>query len=51
MPYGEQPFRYEVDLIRTEGEWLVDNFGEVGTLDGVPAPEAVPTAPAVAGRG
>jgi hypothetical protein len=44
LPYGEGAFRYEVDLIRTDGEWLVDNFGNVGTLDGVP-PEAVPTAP------
>jgi Mce-associated membrane protein len=44
VPYGEQPFRYEVDLILTDGEWLVDNFGEVNTLDGVP-PEDVPSAP------
>ena len=44
VPYSEQTFRYEVDLVRTQGEWLVDNFGPVGTLD-APAPEDLPTAP------
>ena len=42
LPYSEQPFRYEVDLVLTEGEWLVDNFGVVGTLDGE-LPDDVPT--------
>lgn len=34
LPYSDQPFRYEVELVLTRGEWLVDNFGVVGTLDG-----------------
>ena len=42
VPYSDQPFRYEVDLVLTEGEWLVDNFGPVGTLDGQ-LPEDLPT--------
>ena len=42
LPYSDQPFRYEVDLVLTEGEWLVDNFGVVGTLDGQ-VPEDRPT--------
>ncbi len=42
LPYSEQPFRYEVELVLTKGEWLVDNFGVVGTLDGE-LPEDVPT--------
>jgi hypothetical protein len=42
QPLGDQPFRYEVDLIYTQGEWLVDNFGAVGTLDGE-VPEGQPT--------
>ena len=42
LPYSEQPFRYEVDLVLSEGEWLVDNFGVVGSLDGE-LPEDVPT--------
>jgi hypothetical protein len=47
VPYGEQPFRYEVDLILTDGKWLVDNFGGVNTLDGVPptTPEGDVTTP------
>ena len=46
VPYGEQPFRYEVELMLTDGEWLVDNFGEVGTLDGVAARGRPDRAPA-----
>jgi Mce-associated membrane protein len=42
VPYSDQPFRYEIDLVLTEGEWLVDNFGVVGTLDG-DLPEDAPT--------
>ncbi len=42
LPYSEQPFRYEVELVLTKGEWRVDNFGVVGTLDGE-LPEDVPT--------
>lgn len=42
LPYSDQPFRYEVDLVLTDGEWLVDNFGVVGTLDGQ-LPEDTPT--------
>lgn len=44
LPYGEQTFRYEVDLVLTGGEWRVDNFGPVGTLDGE-APQDAPTQP------
>ncbi len=42
LPYSDQPFRYEVDLVLTKGTWLVDNFGPVGTLDGQ-LPEGLPT--------
>lgn len=44
QPLGDQSFRYEVDLIYTQGKWLVDNFGAVGTLDGE-VPEGQPTQP------
>jgi Mce-associated membrane protein len=44
LPYGDQTFRYEVDLVHTGGEWLVDDFGPVGTLDGE-VPEGTPTQP------
>lgn len=44
-PLGDQPFRFQVDLIRTQGEWLVDNFGAVGTLDGQAPQGEQPTAP------
>jgi len=42
LPYNEQTFRFEVDLVLTQGEWLVDNFGPVGTLD-APDPADLPT--------
>ena len=48
LPYSEQTFRYEVDLVLTQGEWLVDDFGPVGTLD-QPDPEDLPTAPSPEG--
>ena len=41
LPYSDQPFRYEVELVFTKGKWLVDNFGVVGTLDGA-APRRPP---------
>lgn len=44
VPLGDQPFRYELDLILTKGEWRIDNFGNVGTLDGQ-VPEGQPTTP------
>ena len=33
LPYSQQTFRFEVVLVLTKGEWLVDNYGAVGTLD------------------
>ena len=42
VPYSDQTFRYEVALVLTKGEWLVDDFGPVNTLDGAP-PEGLPT--------
>jgi Mce-associated membrane protein len=33
LPYDEQTFRFEVLLVRTQGKWLVDLYGAVGTLD------------------
>ena len=42
VPYSDQTFRYEVDLVLTQGDWLVDDFGPVGTLDG-PRPDDLPT--------
>jgi Mce-associated membrane protein len=44
LPYSEQPFRFEVDLVWTQGEWLIDNFGPVGTLDAA-TPEQLPSQP------
>jgi hypothetical protein len=44
LPYAEQPFRYEVDLVLTQGEWLVDAFGPVGSID-APDPEELPSSP------
>jgi Mce-associated membrane protein len=33
LAYDEQTFRFEVELLWTQGNWLVDNYGPVGTLD------------------
>lgn len=44
VPVGEEPFRFEVALVRTGGEWLVDEHGPVGTLD-QPEPELPTEAP------
>jgi Mce-associated membrane protein len=47
LPYDEVTFRFEVALVHTRGEWLVDNYGQVGTLDDPTAgePEQLPTEP------
>lgn len=38
VPIQQGTFRFEVALVRTDGEWLVDDYGPAGTLDG-PSPE------------
>ncbi len=48
VPYSDQTFRYEVELVLTQGDWLVDDFGPVGTLD-AEAPQGVPTEPPTSG--
>lgn len=44
LPYDQVPFRFEVALVLTQGKWLVDNYGQAGTLDGE-APSPAPTSP------
>jgi Mce-associated membrane protein len=41
VPYDEQAVRYEVELVLTGGEWLVDAFGPLGALDA--DPDALPS--------
>jgi hypothetical protein len=45
LPFDEVTFRFEVALVHTQGKWLVDNYGQVGTLDDPTAgdPEQLPT--------
>jgi Mce-associated membrane protein len=51
LPYSQQTFRFEVVLVLTQGKWLVDNYGPVGTLDDPTGerleqlPTEAPTAP------
>jgi len=52
VEFEPQPFRFRVSLVRTEGEWLVDDFAPLSSevidpdaLDGgIPAPTEVPSA-------
>jgi hypothetical protein len=57
LPYREVTFRFEVALVHTQGKWLVDNYGEVGTLDGATPddleqlPTETPSPPPASGNG
>lgn len=50
VEFEPQPFRFKVTLVKTEGEWLVDDFapltGEIADPDADPDPGAEPTEPA-----
>lgn len=46
VPIQQGTFRFEVALVRTDGEWLVDDYGPAGTIDGPSSEELEqPTAP------
>lgn len=46
VEFEPQPFRFKVQLVQTEGEWLVDDFAPLSSEVEDPFDPAVPTEPA-----